>query len=88
MTRFLAFTELDYKKYYKGNIDNFLIKALRQVNNYDKDQIARLEKKFKNIMGFCSAVFGKYAFRKYNTNWRRGPVNKAIFEIWAVCFPS
>lgn len=86
VTRFLAFTELDYKKYYKGNIDNFLIKALRQVNNYDKDQIARLEKKFKNIMGFCSAVFGKYAFRKYNTNWRRGPVNKAIFEIWAVCF--
>lgn len=86
VTRFLAFTELDYKKYYKGNIDNFLIKALRQVNNYDKDQIVRLEKKFKNIMGFCSAIFGKYAFRKYNTNWRRGPVNKAIFEIWAVCF--
>lgn len=28
--RFLSFTELDYKKEYKGNIDNFLIKGLKK----------------------------------------------------------
>ena len=37
-------------------------------------------------MDYCARIFGRYAFRKYNENWRRGPVNKALFEIWAVCF--
>lgn len=37
-------------------------------------------------MNVCQAVFGKYAFRKYDKNFRRGPINKAIFEIWAICF--
>ena len=37
-------------------------------------------------MNVCKDVFGKYAFRKYNKDFRRGPINKAIFEIWAICF--
>ena len=37
-------------------------------------------------MNVCKEVFGKYAFRKYNKDFRRGPINKAIFEIWAICF--
>lgn len=85
-TRFLAFTELDYRNEYKGNIDNFLIKALKQVNTYDEIKLAAIEDNFKRVMKYCNLIFGNYAFRKYNTNWRRGPVNKAIFEIWAVCF--
>lgn len=86
VNRFLAFTELDYKKDYKGNIDNYLIKVLKQVNNYNHDQLQEIEETFKRVMRFCWEIFGKYAFRKYNMNWRRGPINKAIFEIWAVCF--
>lgn len=86
VTRFLAFTEIDYRKEYKGNIDDFLIKALKQVNTYNEKRIAAIEINFKKVMKYCSAIFEKYAFRKYSNNWRRGPVNKAIFEIWAVCF--
>lgn len=37
-------------------------------------------------MEACKAIFGKYAFRKFNKDFRRGPINKAIFEIWAICF--
>lgn len=37
-------------------------------------------------MNACKDIFGKYAFRKYNKDFRRGPINKAIFEIWAICF--
>ena len=68
VTRFIAFTELDSKKEYKGNIDEYLIKAMKLVNNYDDVEIKRVEKSFKRIMKYCSKIFGKYAFRKYNNN--------------------
>lgn len=84
--RFLSFTELDYKKEYKGNIDNFLIKGLKKANNFSEEDIARVTKQFVRIMNACKDIFGKYAFRKYNKDLRRGPINKAIFEIWAICF--
>lgn len=84
--RFLSFTELDYKKEYKGNIDNFLIKGLKKANNFNEKDIMRVTKRFVRVMNICKDVFGKYAFRKYNKDFRRGPINKAIFEIWAICF--
>lgn len=84
--RFLAFTELDYRKEYKGNIDNFLIKGLKKANTFNEKDIARVTERFIRVMNVCRKVFGKYAFRKYNKNFRRGPINKAIFEIWAICF--
>jgi len=85
VTRFLAFTEIDYRKEYKGNIDNYLIKALKKVNNYDKDELNRVRNNFKRVMVYSEKIFGKYAFRKYNGK-RRGPVNKALFEMWSLCF--
>ncbi|MXP77991.1 DUF262 domain-containing protein [Lachnospiraceae bacterium WCA-9-b2] len=84
--RFLAFTELDYKKEYKGNINNFLIKGLKKANTFREEDIERVTERFIRVMNVCRNVFGKYAFRKYNKNFRRGPINKAIFEIWAICF--
>lgn len=84
-TRFLAFTELDYCTQYKGNIDNFLNQALRLVNHYDMEKIQLIEDKFKQVMLYCSKIFGRFAFRKYNESGRRGPMNKAIFELWCVC---
>lgn len=84
--RFISFTELDYKREYKGNIDNFLIKGLKRANNFGKSDVTRVTDQFVKVMNVCKFVFGKYAFRKYNKNFRRGPINKAIFEIWAICF--
>lgn len=85
VTRFLAFTELNYASDY-GNVDDYLIKAMKKVNDYNDGQLDDIEKHFRVIMKYCAEIFGKYAFRKYNENWRRGPINKAIFEMWCVCF--
>lgn len=71
---------------YQGNIDNYLIKTMKLVNTYDDGKIAQVEENFKRVMSYCADIFGKLAFRKYNEKRRRGPVNKAIFEMWAVCF--
>lgn len=84
--RFLSFTELDYKNEYKGNIDSFLIKGLKKANTFNKRDCVRVSKRFVCVMIACKVIFGKYAFRKYNKDFRRGPINKAIFEIWAICF--
>ncbi len=86
VTRFIAFTQLDYQKEYKGNIDNFLIKGLKFVDTYTKEELNEIENNFKRVMRYVYAVFGKYTFRKYNEEWRRGPVNKALFELWSICF--
>lgn len=86
VNRFLAFTELDYEKEYKGNIDEFLIKALKKVNNYTEEDFKRIRVSFQEVMEFSKEIFGRYAFRKIGTDGRRGPINKALFELWSVCF--
>lgn len=86
VNRFIAFTELDYLTEYKGNIDDFLRKALKKLNQYDEAEINRVEHSFIRVMEYCKQIFGKYAFRKYNENWRRGPINKALFESWSLIF--
>ncbi len=85
VTRYLAFTELDYKKQYTGNIDNFLIKALKTVNNYSNIDIEGVKCDFDIVMNGCYELLGKYAFRKVNAEGRRGPINKALFEMWTYC---
>lgn len=86
VNRFIAFTELDYVLEYKGNIDEYLRKALKKVNHYDDKELLRVEKSFYRVMLYCKKVFGKYAFRKYNEKRRRGPINKALFESWSLIF--
>ena len=86
VTRFIAFTELDYRLEYKGNIDEFLIKALKKVNTYTEKELQRVALGFERVMRYSKDIFGRYAFRKYNENWRRSPINKALFELWSVCF--
>ena len=84
VNRFIAFTELNYQSEYKGNIDDFLRRALKKLNRYDDSELERVEQSFLRVMTYCRKIFGKYAFRKYNANWRRGPINKALFESWSL----
>lgn len=87
ITRYLAFTQQDYKDY-KDNIEIFLNNGLKLVNRYSDEEIAQIEQKFYAVMEACYQIFGKYAFRRISPNGRRGPINKAIFELWAVCLSS
>ena len=85
VTRFVAFTELDYKKEYKGNIDNYLILAMKRLNSLSDTELKKIEDNFNYIMENCYAIMGKYAFRRYGISSKRGPINKAIFEVWCIC---
>ena len=82
VNRFIAFTELELAEYH-GNVDEFLRKALKKVNDYSDEDIMRVEQSFLRVMKYCFNIFEKYAFRKYNESWRRGPINKALFESWS-----
>lgn len=71
-TRFLAFTQLDYRTEYLCDIDSYLIKAMKLVNTYNDIEITKIEENFERIMVYCGQIFEKYAFRRYNENWCRG----------------
>ena len=89
VNRFIAFTELDYSKEYRGNIDDFLRDALKAVNRYDDKDIVRVEENFYRVMQACKTIFGKYAFRRYNNETkRRSAINKAIFEARGIVLPE
>lgn len=84
--RFMAFTELDYVNEYKDDIDAFLIRAMKKINNYEEADLQRIENNFYKVMKYSRELFGKFAFRKIGEGRRRGPINKALFELFSVCF--
>ncbi len=84
ITRYLAFTQLPLEDY-RENIDAFLSEALKKVNQYTDPSINEIEDTFKFTMNICHGLFGTYAFRTFRKNGRRGPINKALFELWSVC---
>lgn len=89
--RYIAFTEIDYEKYYKGNIDDYLILTMKHINHVDDKTEQRILARFERSMEICHKVFQQYAFRRYVRNgskYRRGPINKALFEVWSACFTN
>ena len=81
--RFMAFTKLDYQIKYKDDIDAFLIMTMKEVKDSD---LKHIEYNFLKVMRYAKEIFGDYAFRKVSDRGRRGPINKALFELISVCF--
>jgi hypothetical protein len=92
--RFCAFRSLanidDYRHF--GSLDSFLLDFTRQVDGVHASKptisdgaLDRLSVELDRAMRTASAVFDKAAFRKYPP-WakKRGPINRALFESWAV----
>ena len=92
--RFCAFRFLgDPAKYGEfPSLDSFLLDFIRRVDlsQADKPQLAddeleRLVQDFDRAMRSATIVFGNAAFRKFPTSAKkRGPINRALFESWAV----
>lgn len=84
--RALAFLITPYTQYpSNGDFDAFLNDALAQLNSMTDDQRAHLEASFSRSMRAANQIFGREAFRKmYLPHQSRPPVNKALFEAWAV----
>ena len=88
MIRFMAFTELDYQTEYKDDIDHFLILTMKKINDYSDKDLKRIEKNFMKVMRYSKDIFEKNAFRKVWDGGRRGPINKALFELFPFAFPN
>lgn len=84
--RFMAFTELDYVTEYKNDIDAFLIRAMKKVNEYTTEDLERIKTSFVKTMKYCNIVLEEKAFRTIGKDGRRGRINKALFEMFSVCF--
>lgn len=82
--RFIAFW-LRSPEQYGPDLDEFLRKAMHEVNRFSASQVARLRQDFNKAMNAARIIFGDHAFRKlYPGQERRSPINKALFEAVSV----
>ncbi len=91
--RFLAFYIDEWENYKKNDLDGYLTEALKKLNGMDKRQREHLANEFRKAMNAAFKIFGNGAFRKrYDSNQRRSPINKGLFETWSVklanCLPE
>jgi Protein of unknown function DUF262 len=83
--RFLAFSIIPYTTYSAVEFDSFLSDVMSDINNMTDYEVTQLEHLFAKAMDTASELFGIDAFRKrYDENQPRKPINKALFESWAV----
>lgn len=83
--RYLAFNINGVDAYRINDLDKFLSETMELLNQtlQDKARADDYRADFKRAMEIAYKVFGNQAFRK-PSDGRRAPVNKALFEIWAV----
>lgn len=80
--RLLAFYHFGAEQYKeKADMDDFLCRALKELNNLRKDDFIDIEVKFSKTMNRCSELFGNQAFRISIGRKNRSPINKALFEV-------
>lgn len=87
---FIAFALTSYKDYpNKKGRDYFLNEAMIKINNMEIQELDLIANKFALAMNTAWNIFGNNAFRKISIkNKRKYPVNKALFECWAVIFSN
>ena len=84
--RFLSFYLLGYQVY-EPDMDDFLNQGMKRLAEISEEKREDCEKKFILSMERNHKLFGKYVFRKILTKdgkRRRGPLNKALFDVWSV----
>jgi Protein of unknown function DUF262. len=83
--RFLAFSNPKAIEEYKGEMDDFLGKAMRQINRMSDLEIKSLKQRFVRVMKMTLDFFGSRNFR-LATQTSRGRVNIALLECVSVFF--
>lgn len=84
---FLAYSIYGYPEYGKSESrDDFFVKTMNYINQkLSKNDLNKIEEKFKKAMKAADDIFGEDAFRKISQKAsRRYPVNQALFEVWSV----
>lgn len=87
INRFCAFYLLGEKSYKSGDMDEFLARALKHMND-SADELNSLSKKFAHSMKANQWLFGEHAFRKslarLDKYAARSVLNIALFDVFSV----
>lgn len=81
VNRFCAFHLLGFKEY-KGDMDDFLAKALRKMNEYSSSDLTKLSTEFRLSMYNNYNVYEKHSFRKH-VAWtqQRSVINASLWDV-------
>lgn len=89
INRFCAFYLLGFESY-RGDMDDYLAKALDLMNTFSNDKLFQLEKDFINSMENNFLLFSIHAFRKslssIEFNSSRSVINVSLFDVFSVLF--
>ena len=81
VNRFCAFQLLSIDDY-KGDMDDFLAKALRQMNAMNVTELDALSREFRTGLTNNVALFGKHAFRKHlPDSTDRAVLNASLWDV-------
>ncbi|MHC6657618.1 DUF262 domain-containing protein [Aeromonas salmonicida] len=84
VNRFCAFKILGYKEY-RGNMDDFLERALLELNSMKPSDVLKLGNEFERSMANNISVFGKHSFRKHTSpSSTRSVINASIWDVMSV----
>lgn len=84
VTRFITFFIAPVSEY-NPDLDTYMNEKMGQLKILSDVERADIKRNFIESMKLAKDVFEKDAFRKiFNTNDRRKPINKALFEVWSV----
>ncbi|HHX8605556.1 DUF262 domain-containing protein [Vibrio sp. Vb2704] len=86
INRFLAFSLFEYRSY-KGDMDDFLARALKTLNQLESSELANLENKFVLALENNYHLFSSHSFRKSlfgATKFSaRSVINIALFDVFS-----
>lgn len=83
-TRFIAFY-INTPNDYTPDLDTFMNRSMAQLKDTTPDEREVIKQNFAKSMQLMIDIFDKWSFRKvYDKEKRRGPINKALFEVWSV----
>lgn len=83
VTRFIGFY-LGYDSY-QPDLDSFLNNSMARLKELPKKQREQIKSDFIKAMNAAHDIFAGYAFRKrFHKNDRKNPLNKALFDSWAI----
>jgi len=82
INRFCGFFLLGVDDYKKGDMDDFLARALERMNQMDADELKDLSKQFRLGLHNNFDIFDRHAFRKHTRNQpNRSVVNASLWDV-------
>ena len=81
VNRFCAF-QLQPLDDYRGDMDDFLARALKHMNNCSDNALAHLSAEFRTSLANNFNLFDKHAFRKHTAGQaNRGVINASLWDV-------